>query len=82
MVCSIRERLAKRYALISVTPQAVKETYDYIPGFVKHVAKTPAAMDLSALPEGYGFQFELNITDTTTNKSKPIVDKVVLSFVK
>jgi hypothetical protein len=62
--------------------QAVKETDDYTPGFVKHVAKTPAAMDLSALPEGYGFQFELNITDTTSNRSKPIMDKVVLSFVK
>jgi len=62
--------------------QAVKENYDYTPGFVKHVKKMPAAMDLSDLPEGYGFQFELKTTDTTENESRPVLDKVVLSFVK
>lgn len=60
--------------------QVVKEAYDYTPGFSKHVHKTSAAMDLSKLPKGYGFQFEVRMTDTTTNKSKPILDKVVLSF--
>ena len=60
--------------------QAVQETYDYIPGFSKQVAKTPAKLDLSSLPEGYGFQFELRLTDTTENASKPILDKVTLSF--
>jgi hypothetical protein len=33
--------------------QTVKEPYDYIPGFSKQVAKTPAKMDLSSLPDGY-----------------------------
>ncbi|MGJ8695572.1 MAG: hypothetical protein ACSHYF_04595 [Verrucomicrobiaceae bacterium] len=60
--------------------QMVKERYDYTPGFAKQIQKTSATMDLSRLPKGYGFQFEVRITDTTDNKSKPILDKVVLSF--
>lgn len=60
--------------------QAVKESYDYIDGFAKQVAKTPAELDLSSLPKGYGFQFEMKITDTTENASKPILDNVTLSF--
>jgi hypothetical protein len=60
--------------------QNVSEKYDYIEGFSKQIAKTAASMDLSALPEGYGFQFEVKMTDTTENKSKPILDKIVLSF--
>ncbi len=60
--------------------QAVKESYDYTPGFAKQVKKTSAAMDLSSLPEGFGFQFELKITDSTANESKPILDKVSISF--
>lgn len=62
--------------------QTVKESYDYIPGFSKQVAKKPAALDLSSLPEGYGFQFEVRMTDTTENASKPILDKVEMSFTK
>ncbi|MEN8843684.1 MAG: hypothetical protein ACN4GF_11610 [Lentimonas sp.] len=60
--------------------QVVKESYDYTPGFAKQVQKTSAAMDLSELPQGYGFQFEVRMADTTKNESKPILDKVVLSF--
>lgn len=60
--------------------QNVSEKYDYIEGFSKQIAKTAASMDLSDLPEGYGFQFEVKMTDTTENKSKPILDKIVLSF--
>ena len=60
--------------------QAVKEKYDYIKGFSKQVAKTPAELDLSSLPKGYGFQFEIKATDTTENKSKPILDNVTISF--
>ncbi|MBB3208850.1 hypothetical protein FHS27_004683 [Rhodopirellula rubra] len=60
--------------------QTVKETYDYTPGLVKHVAKKAAGMDLSGLPAGYGFQFEVRITDTTANESKPILVKVQLLF--
>lgn len=60
--------------------QTVQETYEHRPGFVKHVNRTPAAMDLSDLPEGYGFQFELRIQDTTENESKPLLDAVRLDF--
>ncbi len=58
----------------------IKETYDYIPGFSKQIAKAPAELDLSTLPEGFGFQIELRMTDSTENKSKPIVESVSLSF--
>lgn len=60
--------------------QPLREKYDYIPGFSKQVAKTPARMDLSGLPAGYGFQIQVNITDTTDNESRPILDKVTLTF--
>ena len=58
----------------------VKESYDYTPGFSKQVATTPAQLDVSSLPEGYGFQVELKIDDSTENKSKPIVEGLTLSF--
>ena len=60
--------------------QAVREAYDYIPGFSKQIKTTPAAVDLSELPPGYGFQFEVRITDTTENKSKPLLDRITLTF--
>ncbi len=60
--------------------QTVSEQYDYIEGYSRQIAKTAARMDLSGLPEGYGFQFEVNMTDTTENESKPILDTVSVSF--
>lgn len=58
----------------------VKETYDYTPGLSKQIKKTPAQLDLSVLPEGFGFQIELKIKDSTENKSKPIIDALQLTF--
>lgn len=58
----------------------VKESYGYIKGFSKQVAKTPAQLDLSKLPAGFGFQVELRLSDSTENKSKPIIDRISLSF--
>lgn len=58
----------------------LEESYDYLPGFAKQIARTPAQLDLSDLPAGYGFQVELRLTDSTDNKSKPIVDRVTLSL--
>ncbi len=58
----------------------VKETYDYTPGLSKHVKRTPAKLGLTGLPAGYGFGFELKLKDTTENKSKPMIDKVTLTF--
>lgn len=60
--------------------QAVKERYDHTPGFAKQITRTPAEVDLSDLPAGYGFQFEIKMTDTTENESKPILDQVSLTF--
>ncbi|MDC0088321.1 hypothetical protein OAI07_02140, partial [Akkermansiaceae bacterium] len=60
--------------------QIVKEAYDYTPGFAKQIQKTSAAMDLSGLPEGYAFQFEVKMQDTTKNKSKPELDKIMVNF--
>lgn len=60
--------------------QTISEQYDYIDGFSKQIAKTAAQMDLSELPEGYGFQFEIRMSDTTENASKPILDEVIMSF--
>jgi hypothetical protein len=60
--------------------QQVKESYDYLPGFSKQVKRTPASLDLSSLPKGYGFQFEIKLTDSTDNKSKPILERVELKF--
>ncbi len=58
----------------------VKESYDYIEGQSKQVSKTPATLDVSALPAGFGYQVELKVEDTTENKSKPIVEALVLGF--
>ena len=58
----------------------VKETYDYIEGFSKQIKRVPAAMDLSKFPDGYAFQVELKITDSTANKSKPILESLKLDF--
>ena len=60
--------------------QEVKEGYDYMEGFAKQVKRIPASMDLSGLPAGFGFGFEVRVEDATENESKPILDRVTLSF--
>jgi len=60
--------------------QEVKESYDYVKGFSKQVKKTPAQLDLSGLPEGFGFQVELKLADTTKNASKPLIESLEFSF--
>ena len=58
----------------------LKESYDYIKGFAKQIKRIPAKIDLTGLPEGFGFQVELKLTDTTENKSKPILESLQLTF--
>ena len=58
----------------------VKESYDYIKGFSKQIKRVPAALDLSKFPDGYAFQVELKIADSTDNKSKPIIESLELTF--
>ncbi|MFT5241184.1 MAG: hypothetical protein ACI9OU_002681 [Candidatus Promineifilaceae bacterium] len=60
--------------------QLVKESYDYIEGFSKQVKRVPAAIDLSALPAGFGFCFDIRTKDATDNTSKPILDSVNITF--
>ena len=60
--------------------QEAKESYDYVKGFSKQVNKTPATIDLSGLPKGFGFQVELKLADTTANASKPLVESLELSL--
>ena len=60
--------------------QLVTESYGYTAGFAKQVQRIPATLDLSGSPEGFGFQFEVKLTDTTANKSKPMLDRVTLTF--
>ncbi len=54
----------------------VSERYDHKPGYARVVDVSPAELDLSDLPEGHGFKFELNLVDRTSNESLPIVDSV------
>ncbi|WP_277483431.1 hypothetical protein [Catalinimonas alkaloidigena] len=58
----------------------VKEEYEDMEGFARQIRRIPAKLELSELPEGYGFQFEVQLIDDTENKSKPILDKVVVEF--
>ena len=60
--------------------QEVREQYDFIPGFSKQVKRTPAVMDLAALPAGHGFCFEIRLEDTTENTSKPLLDAAEMRF--
>lgn len=60
--------------------QEVREAYDYVEGFAKQINRQPASMDLSELPDGFGFCFELRIEDSTENASVPILDSVTLQF--
>jgi len=46
----------------------VKETYSGTEGFSKQVTKTPATLDLRSVPEGFGFQYEVRLTNKTKNK--------------
>ena len=62
------------------TWQNMKETYDYVDGFSKQISKTPAKLDLSDLPKGYGFQIELKLEDSTENDSKPMIETLELFF--
>ncbi|WP_372797964.1 hypothetical protein, partial [Pontiella sp.] len=60
--------------------QTVSETYDYTPGYARVVTTTPAQIDMSGLPAGYGFQFEFRVDDTVVAGIPPIMDSVVMDF--
>ncbi len=58
--------------------QTVKETYTRKPGFSRIVETGPAQIDLSSLPSGKGFQFEIKLQKTT--RWSPAIDRVQMSF--
>ncbi|MGF1581750.1 MAG: hypothetical protein ACFCD0_20665 [Gemmataceae bacterium] len=60
--------------------QEVKETYKQRKGFAKQIDKADATIDLKGLPAGHGFQFELRMTDMTSNKSRPMMARVKVTF--
>jgi hypothetical protein len=60
--------------------QTVSEQYDHMPEYIRVVALTPARLDLSALPEGYGFQFEFRVDNTVVSGVSPIMDSVLMDF--
>ena len=63
--------------------KTVTESYDHTPGFAKQITRTPAQMDPidpMGLPPGHGVAFEVRLTDTTENASRPMIDSVELTF--
>jgi len=60
--------------------QVASEHYDYMEGFSKQIKKVPAQLELSSLPEAYGFQVEFKVSDSTENESKPIIDKMIVNI--
>lgn len=60
--------------------RVVQEKYQQKKGFARLVETTPAAINLSELPAGLGFRFEVRLEDRTENKSKPILDQVHFAF--
>ncbi len=60
--------------------QTISEQYDYTPGFIRVVTLTPAGLDLSGLPAGYGFQFEFSVDNTVVSGISPIMDSVRMEF--
>jgi len=57
--------------------QKVTEQYKHKKGFAKHVERIPAQLDVSHLPEGYGFGFEFKTT-VDENGIAPAINKINL----
>ena len=62
--------------------QTVVELYNHKSDYIRVVDVTPAQLDLSALPEGYGFQYEFRVDDTVVAGVSPIMDRVEMDFEK
>jgi hypothetical protein len=60
--------------------QLVKESYKRIEGFAKQIERIPAAMDLTRLPAGHGFAFELRVKAGNPGGCKPVLDRVTMGF--
>lgn len=60
--------------------QVIKEGYDHKPGYARVVDVIPAAIDMSSLPQGYGFQFEFAVDNSVVPNVSPIMSSVALVF--
>ncbi len=60
--------------------QEVKERYDFIEGFAKQIARRPASIELSGLPAGYGFKYEIRITNAIDNAARPEINSLEMEF--
>ncbi|MDZ8120024.1 hypothetical protein [Pontiella agarivorans] len=60
--------------------QEVKETYSQKPGFARIVETTPARLDLSSLPEGYGFCFEYRTVSAPDQNVNVVMDQISVTF--
>ncbi len=60
--------------------QVIKETYQQKEGFVRIVDRTPATLDTSALPKGFGFQFEYRTKQVDGQSVNVVMDKVQWDF--
>ena len=64
------------------TWQTVREQYQHTPNFIRVVSLTPAALNISSLPPGYGFRFEFRVDNTVVANVSPIMDRVEMAFVR
>ncbi|MDQ8197869.1 hypothetical protein QEH56_06910 [Pelagicoccus enzymogenes] len=60
--------------------QDISETYNLRPGFSRVVDKTPAAIDLTSLPAGYGHSFEFRTEDLPKQVARPKMKSITLEF--
>lgn len=60
--------------------QPVREQYDYMEGFSKQIQRIPASLDLSSLPAGYAFGFEVKTSTDSDAAVMPILDSITLTF--
>ena len=54
----------------------VSESYDYTPGYARVIQKTPASIDLSALPAAHAVKFEFKLAGE--KNAPPMIDKVIV----
>mmetsp|Transcript_14492 Transcript_14492/g.21295 ORF Transcript_14492/g.21295 Transcript_14492/m.21295 type:complete len:521 (-) Transcript_14492:163-1725(-) len=59
--------------------QEIEETYDYIEGFSKQIAKTPARIDISELHKGQKFAVLARMK--STGEVRPIISNVKIEYV-
>ena len=58
----------------------VAESYDHKAGFARVVERTPAALDLEALPAGYAFQLRIRIDNTRVPAVAPLITRAEMRF--